>query len=65
MTTDVLIKVDDLQKQFKGGKIKALDGVSTDIHKGGGSCLSSAPPARVSQPSSDASISLRCPPAER
>ena len=30
MTTDVLIKVDDLQKQFKGGKIKALDGVSTD-----------------------------------
>lgn len=34
MTTDVLIKVDDLQKQFKGGKIKALDGVSTDIHKG-------------------------------
>ena len=34
MTTDVLIKVDDLQKQFKGGKIKALDGVRTDIHKG-------------------------------
>ena len=34
MTTDVLIKVDALQKHFKDGKIKALDGVSTDIHKG-------------------------------
>lgn len=34
MTTDVLIKVDNLQKYFKDGKIKALDGVSTDIHKG-------------------------------
>lgn len=34
MTTDVLIKVEDLQKHFKGGKIKALDGISTDIHKG-------------------------------
>ncbi len=34
MTTDVLIKVEDLQKYFKGGKIKALDGISTDIHKG-------------------------------
>ena len=34
MTTDILIKVEDLQKHFKGGKIKALDGVSTDIHKG-------------------------------
>ena len=26
MTTDVLIKVDDLQKHFRDGKIKALDG---------------------------------------
>ena len=34
MTTDVLIKVEDLQKHFKGGKIKALDGITTDIHKG-------------------------------
>ena len=34
MTTDVLIKVDDLQKHFRDGKIKALDGVSTEIHKG-------------------------------
>ena len=34
MTTDVLIKVENLQKHFKGGKIKALDGISTDIHKG-------------------------------
>ncbi len=34
MTTDVLIKVDGLKKHFKGGRIKALDGVSTDIHKG-------------------------------
>ena len=40
MTTDVLIQVSDLQKHFKGGKqnqdekIRALDGVSTEIHKG-------------------------------
>ena len=40
MTTDVLIQVTDLQKHFKGGKqnqdekIRALDGVSTEIHKG-------------------------------
>ena len=40
MTTDVLIQVTDLQKHFKGGKqnqdekIRALDGMSTEIHKG-------------------------------
>ena len=40
MTTDVLIQVTDLQKHFKGGKqnqdekIRALDGVSTEIHTG-------------------------------
>ena len=40
MTTDVLIQVTDLQRHFKGGKqlqdekIRALDGVSTEIHKG-------------------------------
>ena len=40
MTTDVLIQVTDLQKHFRGGKqnqdekIRALDGVSTEIHKG-------------------------------
>jgi len=34
VTTDVLIKVEDLKKYFKGDKIKALDGVSTEIHKG-------------------------------
>ena len=34
MTTDILIKVENLQKHFKGGKIKALDGVSAEIHKG-------------------------------
>ena len=40
MTTDVLIQVTDLQKHFKGGKqnqdekIRALDGVSTEVHKG-------------------------------
>ncbi len=40
MTTDVLIQVTDLQKHFKGGKqtqdekIRALDGVSVEIHKG-------------------------------
>ena len=34
MTTDILIKVENLQKYFKGDMIKALDGVSTEIHKG-------------------------------
>ena len=40
MTTDVLIQVTDLQKHFKGGKqnqdekLRALDGVSEEIHKG-------------------------------
>ena len=34
MTTEKLIQVQDLQKHFKGGEIKALDGVTTDIHRG-------------------------------
>ena len=34
MTTDVLISVRDLEKHFSGGAIKALRGVSADIHKG-------------------------------
>ena len=40
MTTDVLIQVNELQKHFKGGKqtqdekIRALDGVSAQIHRG-------------------------------
>ena len=40
MTTDVLIQVTELQKHFKGGKqtqddkIRALDGVSAQIHRG-------------------------------
>ena len=40
MTTDVLIQVTDLQKHFKGAqqsqddKIRALDGVSAQIHRG-------------------------------
>ena len=31
---DVLIKVTDLKKHYNGGKIKALDGVSAEIHRG-------------------------------
>ena len=34
MTTEKLIQDKDLQKHFKGGEIKALDGVTTDIHRG-------------------------------
>ena len=34
MTTEKLIQVKDLQKHYKGGEIKALDGVTTDIHRG-------------------------------
>jgi polar amino acid transport system ATP-binding protein len=34
VTTDIIISVKDLQKHFKGGELKALRGVSADIHKG-------------------------------
>ena len=34
MTTDVLISVKDLKKHFRDGTVKALDGVSNEIHKG-------------------------------
>ncbi len=34
MTTDALIQVEDLKKYFKGGAIKALDGVSNTIYTG-------------------------------
>ena len=34
MSDNVIIRASGLQKHFKGGEIKALDGVSADIHKG-------------------------------
>ncbi len=34
MTTDVIISVKNLEKHFNDGKLKALRGVSADIHKG-------------------------------
>ncbi len=34
MSADILIQVDKLEKHFKGGDIKALDGVSTQIRTG-------------------------------
>ena len=34
MTTDVIISVKDLEKHFNDGELKALRGVSVDIHKG-------------------------------
>ncbi len=34
MTTDVLIRVENLEKHFSGGAIHALNGVSADIHRG-------------------------------
>ena len=34
MSDNALIKVTDLYKHYKGGQIKALDGVSIDINKG-------------------------------
>ena len=34
MSGNALIQVKDLQKWFKGGEIRALDGVSADIHQG-------------------------------
>jgi len=34
VSDNVIIRAEGLQKYFKGGEIKALDGVSADIHKG-------------------------------
>jgi len=34
VSDNVIIRAEGLQKHFKGGEIKALDGVSADIHKG-------------------------------
>ena len=34
MNDNVIIRTEDVQKYYKGGEIKALDGVSTSIHKG-------------------------------
>ena len=34
MSDNVIIRAEELQKYFKGGEIKALNGVSADIHKG-------------------------------
>ena len=34
MSDNVIIRAEGLQKYFKGGEIKALDGVSADIHRG-------------------------------
>ena len=34
MSADTLIQVENLQKYYKGGEIKALDGISADIRKG-------------------------------
>ena len=34
MTTDVIISVRNLEKHFKSGEIKALNGVDADIHRG-------------------------------
>ena len=34
MTGEVMIEVKNLEKYYNGGKIKALDGISTTIHKG-------------------------------
>ena len=31
---EVIISVNDLKKHYGGGDIKALDGITTDIHKG-------------------------------
>lgn len=38
-SNDVLIRVRDLKKYYRGGKIKALDGISNDIHRGEVVCI--------------------------
>jgi polar amino acid transport system ATP-binding protein len=50
VTTDIIISVKDLQKHFKGGELKALRGVSADIHKGE-VVVVSAPAAAANPPS--------------
>lgn len=34
MSDNTLIKVTDLKKHYNGGKVRALDGITTEIHKG-------------------------------
>ena len=34
MTTDVIIRTEDLEKRFKGGEIHALNGISTQVRRG-------------------------------
>ena len=34
MNTDTIIKVEGLQKHFKSGQIKALDGIDAEIRRG-------------------------------
>ena len=34
MSDNVIIRTEDVQKYYKGGEIKALDGVSASIHQG-------------------------------
>ena len=34
MNDNVIIRTEDVQKYYKGGEIKALDGVSASIHQG-------------------------------
>ena len=47
---ETLIKVENLQKYYKGGAIKALDGINTEI-KRARLLLSSGPPAPANPPS--------------
>ena len=39
MSADTLIQVENLQKYYKGGEIKALDGVNADIRRGKVDCV--------------------------
>ena len=34
MSTDILIQTNDLKKHFKGGRITALDGITTEVRRG-------------------------------
>ena len=34
MSADVIIRVEDVKKYYNDGKVKALDGVSTEIRRG-------------------------------
>jgi len=47
VSADVIIRVEDVKKYYNGGKVKALDGVSTEIRRGEGGARACIPCSQV------------------